>query len=89
MNVVDSACNVNPLHCIIDTDRDGFQNNLDSCPDPSESDGGRDAMNPDGCPDDDDDGDGVGDDLDRCLDQKEMAGGKDAAKQDGCPDDDR
>ena len=65
-----------------DRDQDGYDDDVDQCPDdPEDIDGDRDE---DGCPDVDTDGDGLEDDVDKCpQDPEDKDGFED---EDGCPE---
>ncbi len=67
-----------------DGDRDGINNDVDSCPDQPEDKDGRADL--DGCAEDDADKDGIRDDLDKCFDVAEDKDGFEDS--DGCPDPD-
>lgn len=61
----------------IDTDVDGFADEIDLCPDVS-------GVTPDGCPPPDVDDDGLGDSDDKCPKETESRNGYE--DRDGCPD---
>jgi len=68
----------------VDTDNDGFTDDVDKCPTkPEDPDG---FMDDDGCPDLDNDGDGINDDVDRCPSEPEDLDGTEDT--DGCIDPD-
>jgi len=68
----------------IDTDKDGYPDNVDLCP--TEPEDGKPPFTTDGCPGTDRDGDGIPDSLDKCPDVPEDKDGID--DNDGCPEDD-
>jgi OOP family OmpA-OmpF porin len=69
----------------VDTDHDGYPDNIDMCPDDPEDGKGQNPS--DGCPQlPDRDNDGIPDVSDRCPDQAEDVDGVD--DRDGCPEDD-
>ncbi len=68
----------------IDTDKDGYPDNIDLCP--TEPEDGKPPFSTDGCPGTDRDGDGIPDVIDKCPDVPED---KDGINDfDGCPEDD-
>ncbi|MBL9024652.1 MAG: OmpA family protein [Myxococcales bacterium] len=68
----------------IDTDKDGYPDNVDLCP--TEPEDGKPPFTTDGCPGTDRDGDGIPDVLDKCPDVPEDKDG--INDNDGCPEDD-
>jgi OmpA-OmpF porin, OOP family len=68
----------------IDTDKDGYPDNIDLCP--TEKEDGKPPFTTDGCPGTDRDGDGIPDVLDKCPDVPEDKDG--INDNDGCPEDD-
>jgi outer membrane protein OmpA-like peptidoglycan-associated protein len=68
----------------IDTDKDGYPDNVDLCP--TEKEDGKPPFTTDGCPGTDKDGDGIPDVLDKCPDVPEDKDG--INDNDGCPEDD-
>lgn len=68
----------------IDTDKDGYPDNIDLCP--TEPEDGKPPFTTDGCPGTDRDGDGIPDVLDKCPDVPEDKDG--INDNDGCPEDD-
>ncbi len=65
-----------------DTDKDGYYDPFDKCPDNAED--FDDFEDEDGCPDKDNDGDGIFDTVDQCPDEPETINGID--EDDGCPE---
>ncbi|HTJ83098.1 MAG TPA: OmpA family protein [Polyangiaceae bacterium] len=72
------------LNSNVDTDKDGYPDNMDLCP--TEPEDGKPPFTTDGCPGTDRDGDGIPDSLDKCPDTPEDKDGVD--DNDGCPEDD-
>ncbi len=69
----------------LDTDKDGYPDNIDLCP--TEPEDGKPPYTTDGCPaEKDDDGDGIPNYRDKCPQVKEDFDGVD--DKDGCPEDD-
>lgn len=76
---------VDPFNSNVDTDKDGYPDNIDLCP--LEPEDGKPPYTTDGCPmPPDRDGDGIPDAKDKCPDVPEDKDGVDDA--DGCPEDD-
>jgi outer membrane protein OmpA-like peptidoglycan-associated protein len=73
-----------PMNSNLDTDKDGYPDNVDLCP--TEPEDGKPPFTTDGCPGTDRDGDGIPDSLDKCPDVPEDKDGVD--DNDGCPEDD-
>jgi outer membrane protein OmpA-like peptidoglycan-associated protein len=76
---------VEPLQTNVDTDKDGYPDDIDLCPTNPED--GKPPYTTDGCPAPPDrDGDGFPDSKDKCPDEPEDKDGID--DKDGCPEDD-
>lgn len=76
---------IDPFRGNLDTDKDGYPDDLDLCP--TEPEDGKPPYSTDGCPAPPDrDGDGIPDSKDKCPDQPEDKDGVEDA--DGCPEDD-